>query len=156
VTSGTSSPKIDPGLVFFGPSVLMSVARSASGASALAVEVCRAKRFRAAVTSLVLLEARANVAEQFDGSSLVRFHQQIAALDPDVVPAPSLQRLVECAPLTSETDAHVLASALDCNAAYLLTVDRRRLLTPTVLSAKLPLRVMTPADFLRLLVRDHG
>lgn len=158
MTNSRSYPSAgpDPGLVFFGPSVLISVARSMNGASAMAFQVCQGKRFRAAVTSLVLLEARANVAEQFTGSELIRFYQQLAALNPDIVPAPSLQRLAECAPLTSDADAHVLASALDCHAAYLLTLDRRRLLTPTVLSARLPLQVITPGDFLRRLVDSQG
>ena len=46
-------------------------------------------------------------------------------------------------------DASVLAAALGSGAAFLLTLDRRHLLTPTVEAAGLPVRVMTPGDFLR-------
>ena len=46
----------------------------------------------------------------------------------------------------------MLAAALACDAAFLLTLDRRYLITPTIEAAHLPIRVMTPEDFLRELV----
>ena len=113
------------------------------------MEGCRSGRFRAAVSATVLLEARVNIAEQFGERELLRFYQQLAAMDPEMVPPPSEERLRECNPLTTEKDAHVLAAALECEAAYVLTLDRRHLLTSDVQSAGLPLRVVTPGDFLR-------
>ena len=135
-------------LVFLDASVLVAASRSPSGGSALAMEVCRGHRFRAALTTRVLLEARKNIAEKFGELELLSFYRQLAALDPEMVSPPSPQRVAECAPLTTEKDAHVLAGALECRAAYLLTLDRRHLLTPTVRSADLPVRVLTPGDFL--------
>jgi predicted nucleic acid-binding protein len=97
----------------------------------------------------VLLEARMNIAEKLGEEELVRFYQQLAAVEPEVVPHPPAERVAECIPLTTEKDAHVLAAALECGAAYLLTLDRRHLLTPAVQSAGLPVEVMTPGEFLR-------
>ena len=111
----------------------------------MAIEVCRGRRFRAAITTQVLIEARVNIAER----ELVRFYQQLAGLEPEMVPPPSADHIAECVPLTTEKDAHVLAAALECKAAYLLTLDRRHLLSPEVLAAGLPVRVMTPGDFLK-------
>ena len=139
-------------LVFLDASVLVAGSRSPSGGSAVAMEVCQGRRFRAAVTSTVLLEARNNIAEKFGEEELVRFYRQLAAMQPEMAPAPPASRIEECVPLTTEKDAHVLAAALECNAGYLLTLDRRHLLTPTVEAAGLPLRVMTPGDFLRQVV----
>ena len=139
-------------LVFLDASVLVAASRSPSGGSALAMEMCRGRRFRAALTARVLLEARVNIAEKFGEPELLRFYQQVAALDTEMVPPPSKERLSECVPLTTEKDAHVLAAALACKADYLLTLDRRHLLTPSVLSAGLPLGVMTPGEFLREMV----
>lgn len=90
-----------------------------------------------------------NVAEKFDEAELVRFYQQTAALEPEMVPPPSPQRVEECIPLTTVKDAHVLAAALDCGAGYLLTLDRRHLITEAVRSAGLPVSVMTPGDFIK-------
>lgn len=113
------------------------------------MELCRGRRFRAAVTAKVLLEARVNIAEKFGEPELVRFYQQLAAMGPEMVQPPSPERVTECIPLVGEKDAHVLAAALECKAAYLLTLDRRHLITPAVGRAHLPLKVITPGDFLR-------
>ena len=135
-------------LVFLDASVLAAASRSLSGGSSIAIEVCQGLRFRAAITNQVLMEARINIAEEFGETELVRFYQQLASLDPEIVPPPSSKNMAECVPLTTEKDAHVLAGALECNAAFLLTLDRRHLLRPEVLAAGLPVQVMTPGDFL--------
>jgi predicted nucleic acid-binding protein len=129
--------------------VLVAASRSPSGGSAIAIEVCQGKRFRAAVTNLVLLEARTNIGKKFGEEELVRFYRQLAAMQPEIAPPPSPDRIKECVPLTTDKDAHVLAAALECSAGYLLTLDRRHLLTPAVQAAGLPLEVVTPGDFLK-------
>jgi len=136
-------------LVFLDASVLVAASHSPSGGSAVGMEACQGSRFRAAVTSRVLLEARVNIAEKFGEGDLVRFYRQLAALGPVMVPPPSEEQVHNCMALTTEKDAHVLAAALECNAAYLITLDRRHLLTPTVQLAGLPIKVVTPGDFLR-------
>jgi predicted nucleic acid-binding protein len=143
-------------LVFLDASALVAASHSPSGGSAVAIEVCQGIRFRAAVTNLVLLEARNNIAKKFGAEELVRFYRQLAAMQPEIAPAPPVDRLKECAPLTSEKDAHVLAAALECRAGYLLTLDWRHLLTPAVQAAGLPMEVMTPGDFLRLIVAERS
>jgi hypothetical protein len=97
---------------------------------------------------MVLLEARRNIAEKSGEAELVRFYRQMATLDPEMAPPPPPQRLADYAQLATSKDAHVLAAALECQASYLLTLDRRHLLTPAVQSAQLPLKVLTPGDFL--------
>ena len=119
------------------------------------LDVCRGTRFRAAISVKVLLEARVNIARKFGEQELLRFYEQIAAMDPKMVPPPSQQGVSECEPLVTDKDAHVLAAALECRADYLLTLDRRHLLTPAVLSSGLPLSVMTPGDFLKELVANN-
>ena len=138
--------------VFFDASVLVAASRSPTGGSAVSMEMCHGAQYRAALTGLVLLEARWNIAEKFGETELLRFYRQIAALDPEVVAPPSDEQVERCRPITGAKDAHVLAGALECGAAYLLTLDRRHLLTPAVESAGLPLRAITPGDFLREIV----
>lgn len=128
---------------------MVAASRSPMGGSALAMDVCRGRRFRAALTARVLLEARVNIAQKFGEAELVRFYQQVAGLDPEMAPAPPTERVAQCVPFTGEKDAHVLAATLECGAGYLLTLDRRHLITPAVQSAELPLRVVTPGDFLK-------
>lgn len=95
-----------------------------------------------------------NIVEKLDEADLLRFYQQLAGLDPEMVSPPSLDSLTRCVPLVGEKDAHVLAAALECSAGYLLTLDRRHLLTSSILAARLPLNVMTPGDFLKKIVSE--
>ena len=139
-------------LLFLDASVLVAASRSPSGGSVLVMEVCRGRRFRAALSARVLLEARVNIAEKFGEAELVRFYQQLAGLEPEMVPPPPSERLAQCASLVGEKDAHVLAASLECGAGYLMTLDRRHLITPAVQAAGLPVVVITPGDFLRQVV----
>jgi predicted nucleic acid-binding protein len=141
-------------LIFLDASVLVAASRSPSGGSAIAMQVCEGRRFRAAVTTLVLMEARVNIAEKFGEPELVCFYHQLASLEPAMVAPPSSALMEKCIPLTTEEDAHVLVAALECKAAYLLILDRRHLLTPRVLAAGLHIRVMTPGEFLQSVVRS--
>lgn len=143
-------------LVFLDASVLVAASRSRAGGSAVAMKVCRGRRFQAALTTRVLLEARRNVARKFGHLELLDLYHDIASLNPVMAPPPSARRIAECVPLTTEKDAHVLAAALECDAAYLLTFDRRHLLTATVLAANLPVRVLTPGDFLDEVVSQES
>lgn len=135
--------------VFFDASVLNAASASPEGGSSLAVNVCQRDRFKGVVTERVLQEGRKNLSKKFGEEELLRFYRLLAALSPDMQPPPSEDRIEECAALVGPKDAHVLAAALESHAGYLLTFDRRHLLTPLVLSADLPLKVMTPGDFLR-------
>lgn len=120
------------------------------------MEVCRGYRFRAVFTFRVLLEARVNIAEKFGEPELVRFYQQLAGLEAQIATPPSAVRVVECVPLVGEKDAHVLAGALECSADYLLTLDRRHLMAPAVQLARLPLKIMTPGDFLKEIANEES
>lgn len=139
-------------LVFLDASVMVAASHSPSGGSSLVIEVCQGRKFRAALSSRVLLEARVNIADKFGEIELLKFYQQLAGLEPEIVPPPSSELMAQCATLTGEKDAHVLGAALECGAVYLLTLDRRHLITPAVLAAKLPLWVMTPGMFLNQIV----
>ena len=139
-------------LAFLDASVLVAASRSPSGGSALTLEVCQGRTFRGAVTSRVLLEARVNIAAKFGEAELLTYYRQLASVRPEVVPPPSEARIRQAALLTSEKDAHVLAAALACKAGWLVTLDRKHLLTPAVQSANLPLRAGTPGDFLQAIL----
>ena len=135
--------------VFLDACILMAAAHSPSGGSALVIEVCQGRRFKAAVTVKVLLEARLNIAEKFDEADLIRFYQLLAALDPEMIPLPATEKLDQYKSLITQKDVHVLAAALQCGADYLITLDRRHLITPLILAAGLAIKIMTPGDFLK-------
>lgn len=141
--------------VFLDASVLVAASHSPTGGSAMALQVCQRQPYRACVTELVLLEARTNIAEKLAPVDLVRFYQQLADTSPIIVATPSQELLARCAHIVAEKDAHVLAGTWACNAAYLLTLDRRHLLSPAVLAAGLPFAVTTPGEFLRKVISNR-
>ena len=119
----------------------------------MSLQVCQLPGHRAYVTELVLLEARTNIAEKFAADDLVRFSRQLAGTSSAIVAPPSHELLARGARIVAEKDAHVLAGAFACNAAFLLALDRHHLLTPAVLEAGLPFAVTTPGEFLRAVVK---
>jgi predicted nucleic acid-binding protein len=70
------------------------------------------------------------------------------------VPDVTDEEIAHWTKLTDPKDAHVLAGAAHARVTHLLTLDRVHLLTPKVLSAKLPFMVQTPAEFLNDLRRS--
>ena len=133
-------------------SILVAASHSPYGGSAAAIGVCQGPRFRAVVTDKLLVEARINIAETFGDDELVRFYRQMAVLDPVMAKPPSAYSIDRCATLAMQEDGHVLSAALDVGAAYLLTLDRRHLMTETVATANLPFRTTTPGEFLQSLI----
>ncbi|MDO8532604.1 MAG: PIN domain-containing protein [Dehalococcoidia bacterium] len=138
--------------VFLDASILVAAAKSPSGGSSVALEVCQSRHYRAIVSLRVLLEARKNIMEKFGEAEHVRYYKLLAALDPEIcVPAPR-HEMERCALLISPKDAHVLASALASHSVVLLTLDRRHFMTAVIQNARLPLVIMTPGDFLKQLL----
>jgi predicted nucleic acid-binding protein len=134
-------------IVFLDACVLMTAAHSPSGGSALVIEVCKGRRFKAAVSIKVILEARVNIIEKFGEADLIRFYQQLAEMEPEIVQEPAPDVVERYAQITVRKDAHVLAAAVQSGAAYLLTLDRQHLINPKVQAAMSPLKIMPPGEF---------
>lgn len=139
-------------LVFFDASVLVAAADSAGGGSAAAISMCEKGLYRAVLTSAVLFEARRSILRKFGQAELLRFYQLLGSLNPHIVAGPAGPDLDRAALLAGKKDAHVLAAALISGAAYLLTLDKRHLLTPAIRAVNPQVRVMTPGDFLQEVV----
>jgi predicted nucleic acid-binding protein len=135
--------------VFIDASVYVAAAHSPTGGSSLVLEILSAHpNYRGVASRLVLLEAERNIQAKFGDADLARFYKLLADLDPEMVPTPLADTLRVAAALVGEGDAHVLAAALAAGCAFLVTLDRAAFLTERMLSADLPLRSLTPGDFL--------
>lgn len=135
--------------VFIDASVYVAAAHSPAGGSSLVLEMLKAHpRYRGVASRLVLLEAERNIQAKFGEADLARFYRLLADLDPEMVPTPPADALGVASALVGEGDAYVLAAALAANCAFLVTLDRAAFLTERVLNAGLPLRPLTPGDFL--------
>jgi predicted nucleic acid-binding protein len=136
-------------LVFLDACVLIAASHSPSGGSALVIEICQGHLFKSAVTIEVLLETRVNIIEKFGEPELINFYKLLAALDPEMIPIPEPAKIEQYQALVVRKDLHVLAAALSCGVEYLITLDRRHFMTPIISAAGLPIKILTPGDFLK-------
>jgi predicted nucleic acid-binding protein len=118
----------------------------------MVLALCRHGHARAVSSRLVLREAERNIQGKLGADTLLRFYQEIAALDLDLVETATPQEVAAQSRIIHPKDAHVLAAALKGRVEALLTLDRKHFLSPSVLQAGLPFAILTPRDFLRRLV----
>jgi predicted nucleic acid-binding protein len=50
--------------------------------------------------------------------------------------------------IINEGDAHILASVVENNCRYLLTLDKRHFKNPSIEKASLPLKILSPGEFI--------
>lgn len=141
-----------PPRLLLDASVWVAAAGSATGGSALVLEICRQGLAHAVSSRLVLLEAERNIARKLGNDPLLRFYEALGLLDLEVVPDPTSREIEAQTRIIDAKDAHVLAAALKGGVEFLLTLDRRHFMTRAVLEAELSFAILTPGDFLRRLV----
>ena len=141
-----------PPRLFLDASVWVAAAGSATGGSALVLEICRQGLARAVSSRLVLLEAERNIARKLGNDPLLRFYEALGLLDLEVVPDSTSRQIEAQTRIIDAKDTHVLAAALKGGVEFLLTLDRRHFMTRAVLEAELSFAILTPGDFLRRLV----
>lgn len=137
--------------LFFDASVLVAGAHSEEGGSALLLDACKLGGFTAQVTSLVVLEANHVLERDFPLRSLARFYECLAQIDWELLPVPAGVTLQEYASMIDDKDLHVLAAAVEGKSEFLLTLDRKHILTAAdaVEDADVSIRMLTPCDFIR-------
>jgi len=118
--------------------------------SSLILEVCRGIRFSAVTTRKILLEAQRNIRKKLSSEAILRFYKEIANLNPEIIKPPAKERLSQYDDIIALKDQHVLASALEGKATFLITLDQKHFQTEAMRQANLPITIMTPKEFLEL------
>jgi len=121
------------------------------------LEACRLHGFVAQTTFLIIMEAFHALERSFPQASVARFYSQLTEIDWDILPVPREEAMREYASLVDPKDLHVLAAAAAGASEFLLTLDRRHLLAcaPAVEEAGLPIRILTPGDFIQQVYPLH-
>lgn len=140
-------------LLFFDASCLVAAAGSSAGGSGFLWSLCQRGFMRAAVSQPILLEARRNVQENMGTVELERLYRILAETPVLIVPLPEAQAVQHCAALVGEKDAHVLAAAIAGGAPLLLCLDKP--LQERVNVARVPLRALSPGEFIKELLPTH-
>jgi predicted nucleic acid-binding protein len=136
--------------IFFDASVLVAGTHSAQGGSGMLLEACKLRGFAAQTTFLVVLEALRALESNFPPAPMARFYKDLVEIDWDMLPVPSEEVLLKYAALIDAKDLHVLAAAVAGGSDFLLTLDRKRILAAAqaVENARIPIRILTPGDFI--------
>ena len=138
--------------VFIDASVWIAAAGSPAGGSSLVLEICCGQHFTALCSQRVLLEAQTNIRDKLPVEALARFYKLLAAISPMIISPVTQDEEAPYYTIVTEKDAHVVAAAVQGNAAYLVTLDRKHLANDTVRSAGLPVSILLPGEFISLVL----
>ena len=132
--------------VFLDANVLFTAAYSPDGISSLLIELGRAGRLALLTSPLAVIEAQRNL-ELKRPPALAVLERSLAVFEIVREPAPAdVERLAP--PELSAKDRPILAAAIVGRATHLVTGDQRDFGRWMGRRTPLPLRVMTPREFL--------
>jgi len=132
--------------VFLDANVLFTAAYSPDGLSALLIEIGVAGRVMLLTSPLAIIEAQRNL-EAKHPTALSAFERNLSAIQVVTEPAPADVERLTPAELVAK-DRPLLAAAIAARATHFVTGDRRDFGRWMTRRASLPLRVMTPRQFL--------
>lgn len=101
------------------------------------------------ISRQVLVEAHRNLSPKLPGL-VERFRRFIRDLAPLMMEDPSPAPLKKCEGLVDEKDVAILAAALEAEAEFLVTLDKKHFLKGSI-PPSLSIKVLSPGEFLRSL-----
>jgi predicted nucleic acid-binding protein len=134
--------------VFLDANVYFAGCVSEEGASAFVLELARRKKIELVSSKLVLHEADRNLRKKASTSSSKLFRQFLRSVRIRIVHA-SDASLKQYENSVEAKDVPVIAAAVDSDAAYFLTLDRKHFLSSMIAKSLRRPRIMNPGDFLR-------
>lgn len=133
--------------LFIDANVFIAGSASPAGGSSYILKACQKGVFQSITTRLILQEAKKNIIKKLDEKALNRFIKLIKTLSlkihPPVTTSDDYLNIIET------KDAHVLAAAIESQSDYLITLDRNHFFTDKIKRAKLPIKIITPKNFIR-------
>lgn len=140
-----------PPRLFIDACVLVAAANSPTGGSARLLQIAGEGKIRLLATRLVMHEAKTNIMDLLGRPLWPWFCQVIGPLRLSLADPSTTKEKAEWSKVTSPKDTHVLAGAIKGKAHFLITLDRRHILKPSVQEV-FPIPILSPGDFLQ----QHG
>ncbi len=134
--------------VFLDSNVLLSGFLSDKGAPRIILDLLtlRLPSISGATGRYNLMEIERNIKKKMPAVIPI-YLKYMPLLDLEIVPLPSLETIKSMSGQIADKDIPVLASAISCNADYLVTGDKKDFARPKE-SGKHPFQIVTPAEFL--------
>lgn len=145
--------EVIPKKLFIDASVFIAGTISETGGSFVIFELCQKKGYKAVTSELVLEEVRKNIKSKLAINLLKRFYKLLTSLSLEVYPSP--EDIREYEKIIEPKDAHVLASAIESKSDYLITLDQKHFFTDKIKKTKLPVKIVTPKEFITELYEEN-
>lgn len=132
--------------VFFNASVILAGLKSPQGASGELLRLAKKRKVIAVISEIIGDEVFRNTAKIDLGRQ--RVIQEVKLISGQILPAPSLEEVESFKTKVIDFgDCHVLASAKESKAQYLVSLDKKHLL---VLQKKIKwVKILSPGQFLK-------
>ncbi len=139
--------------VFLDASCWIAAAGSPSGGSAAILKLARAGYLKIVATKEILWEAERNIKTKMGKEALLRYYQELGTTEVEIVDQPTPEEKAQWKSLVAEKDCHVLAGAYKAAADFLVSLDKRHILTEKVKEG-FPIPVKDTGEFLEGLVSE--
>jgi len=136
--------------IFIDTSVLFAACTSKIGAAAGILRLCKKGQVQGNISEYVINEARRNISSLNDQDPKHRLNKYLQQFHLIKVETPSTTEIEYYEEIINRKDAPILAAAIKCQAAYLITFNTKDFMQPKVEKLVKPLKVTTPRDFIFL------
>jgi len=140
-------------LLFFDSSCLIAAAGSPDGGSGFILSLC-ARGYLLAVISLpVLMETQINIRTHLQNIGLERLYSLLNEVPFQLAPVPNKTEISNLQKAVNTKDVHVVAAAMEVEAPFLLTLDKK--LALEVNNAQLGIQAFSPGEFIKNVLVQH-
>lgn len=140
--------------VFLDTSVILAFCASPTGASRIILEAGLEGKLMAVVSPVILQECERNLAKKFSQKELLFFYRWLGKAPLVLEKLPAESEIKKFRSLVATKDVHVLATAVQAKVDFLVTLDKKHFFTPKIKKAKLPLKIATPGELLKLILKE--
>lgn len=132
--------------VFIDTSVILAASGSDKGASCSVLRLCQKKKVTGYVSNIVIKETLRNLKKKFSEKHLINFLNFLPQSNLKQIKLGNEVEIAQLSTLTHEKDVHVLTGAMKSKSSYVITLDKKHLLS--LKSKNLPFKILTPKEFL--------
>ena len=134
--------------IFLDANIFIAAALSRTGGSFHIISEARAGVIAIYANNFVIAEVATVVRKKWP-EKIESSYQLISSIPMSIEDNPSAMEVREMAKLIDDIkDAPILSGALKSNAEFLITLDRKHFLTEKLKSANLPIKILTPKEFI--------
>lgn len=135
--------------VFLDSSILFAASYSQTGGSTAIINLAKKGKLLLFSSRFAIKEAERNLSKKAKEHHLDRFYQILEEVKITLVDVKRDLAKKTFGKMTGEKDAPILAAAIKSKANFLLTFDRKHLLTPKVKRKSFPIIVLTPEELIK-------